>query len=79
VGPRAGLVAVEKRNSYPHRDSNSDPTAVQLVTSRFTDCNNQVFPSDLKSDEIRVGILELNCTKILINVTTLSYNMSELS
>jgi hypothetical protein len=31
VGPRAGLDNVEKRKSRPYRDSNSDPSAVQLV------------------------------------------------
>jgi hypothetical protein len=25
-------------NSFPHRDSNSDPLVVQLVISRYTDC-----------------------------------------
>jgi hypothetical protein len=37
VGPRAGLDDVEKRNFLPLRDSNSDPSVVQLVASRYTD------------------------------------------
>jgi hypothetical protein len=37
VGPRTGLDDVEKRNSRPYRDSNSDPSAVQPVASRYTD------------------------------------------
>jgi hypothetical protein len=37
VGPRAGLEALEKRKSRPYRDSNSDPSVVQPVASRYTD------------------------------------------
>jgi hypothetical protein len=38
VGPRAGLDAVEKKkNVWPYWDSNSDPSVVKLVTSRYTD------------------------------------------
>jgi hypothetical protein len=37
MGPRAGLDDVEKRRFLPHRDSNSDPFAVQPVASRYTD------------------------------------------
>jgi hypothetical protein len=33
VDPRAGL----DDDSLPHRDSNSDPSVVQPVTSRYTD------------------------------------------
>jgi hypothetical protein len=38
VGPRTDLDGVERRKSYPYRDSNSDPSAVQPVASRYTDC-----------------------------------------
>jgi hypothetical protein len=37
VSPRAGLDDVEKRNFLPHRDSNSDPSVVQPVASRYID------------------------------------------
>jgi hypothetical protein len=37
VNPRAVLDNVEKRNSWPHRDTNSDPSVVQPVASRYTD------------------------------------------
>jgi hypothetical protein len=37
VGARASMDDVEKRNSWPYRDSNSDPSIVQPVTSRYTD------------------------------------------
>jgi hypothetical protein len=36
VGLRAGLDDVEKRNSWPYRDSNSDPSVVKPVASRYT-------------------------------------------
>jgi hypothetical protein len=35
--PRASLDDLERENSYPHLDSNSDPLIVQSVTSRYTD------------------------------------------
>jgi hypothetical protein len=35
VGTRIGFEDVEKR---PYRDSNSDPSAFQLVASSYTDC-----------------------------------------
>jgi hypothetical protein len=37
MDPRAGLDDLEKRNSWPYRDSNSDPSVVQPVASRYTD------------------------------------------
>jgi hypothetical protein len=37
VGPRAGLDDVEKRNSWPYQDSNSDPSTDQPIASRYTD------------------------------------------
>jgi hypothetical protein len=40
MGPRAGLGDVttwRRENSSPYRDSNSDPSVVQPVTSRYTD------------------------------------------
>jgi hypothetical protein len=37
VGPRAGLDDVEKRKFFNLRDSNSDPSVVQPVASRYTD------------------------------------------
>jgi hypothetical protein len=37
VGPRAGPDDVEKRNSWTYRGSNSDPSVVQVVASRYTD------------------------------------------
>jgi hypothetical protein len=39
VDPRAGLDDVEKRKFLPHRDSNADPSVVEPVASRFTDCD----------------------------------------
>jgi hypothetical protein len=38
VNPRTGLDDVERRKSYPYRDSNSDPSAVQPLASRYIDC-----------------------------------------
>jgi hypothetical protein len=38
VGPRACLDDVEKRTSLPYRDSKSDPSSIQPVASRYTDC-----------------------------------------
>jgi hypothetical protein len=38
MGPRTGLDEAEKRKARPYRDSNSDPSAIQSVVSRFTDC-----------------------------------------
>jgi hypothetical protein len=38
VGLRSGLDAVEKRKFLPYRDSNSDPSVIQPVASRYTDC-----------------------------------------
>jgi hypothetical protein len=38
VDPRAGLNDVEMRKFLPHRNSNSDLSAVQPVASRYTDC-----------------------------------------
>jgi hypothetical protein len=38
VGTRAGLDDVEKKNSSPYCDSNSDPSVVQPVASRYIDC-----------------------------------------
>jgi hypothetical protein len=37
VGPRTGLVAVEKKKIMPYRDWNCDPSAIQPVASRYTD------------------------------------------
>jgi hypothetical protein len=36
-GPRAGLDDVEKRKFLALRDSNSDPSVVQPVASRYTE------------------------------------------
>jgi hypothetical protein len=38
VNPRAGLDDVDIENSWPHRDSNSDPYVVHPVASRYIDC-----------------------------------------
>jgi hypothetical protein len=38
MDPRTGLDDVEKSIFLTHRDSNSDPSAVQSVASRYTDC-----------------------------------------
>jgi hypothetical protein len=37
VDPKAGLGAVERRKFLPYRDSNSDPSVVEPVASRYTD------------------------------------------
>jgi hypothetical protein len=39
VDPRTRLDDVEGEKSCPYRDSNSDPSAVQPVASRYTDCD----------------------------------------
>jgi hypothetical protein len=41
VGPRTGLYDVENEKSRPYRDSNSDPSVVQPVASRYTNCVSQ--------------------------------------
>jgi hypothetical protein len=38
VDPRAGLDYVEKRKFLAYRNSKSDPSIVQSVASRYTDC-----------------------------------------
>jgi hypothetical protein len=38
VNPRAGLDDMEKWKFLPHLDSNTDPSVVQPVISRYTDC-----------------------------------------
>jgi hypothetical protein len=38
VDPRTGLDDVERREILLYRASNSNPSAVQLVASRYTDC-----------------------------------------
>jgi hypothetical protein len=38
VGPRTSLDDVEKKETLPNRDSNSDSLAIQAVASRYTDC-----------------------------------------
>jgi hypothetical protein len=35
---RAGLDEVERKKSCSYQDSNSDPSAVQPVASRYADC-----------------------------------------
>jgi hypothetical protein len=37
VDLRTGLNDVEKENSFPHQDSNSDPSAIQPVASHYSD------------------------------------------
>jgi hypothetical protein len=44
MGPKAGL-DVEKKNSRPYRDPNSDPSVVQPAASRNTDCAVPAPPS----------------------------------
>jgi hypothetical protein len=36
VNPRAGVDDVERENSWPYRDSNSEPSLIQPVVSRYT-------------------------------------------
>jgi hypothetical protein len=36
--PEAIWTTWRRENSCPYRDSNSDPLAVQLIASRYTDC-----------------------------------------
>jgi hypothetical protein len=38
MGPITGLDEVERENSCPYRNSNSDPSVIQPVASRYTDC-----------------------------------------
>jgi hypothetical protein len=40
VGLRTGLDDVERVKSCPYRDSNFDPSVVQPIASRYTDCIN---------------------------------------
>jgi hypothetical protein len=37
MDPGTGLDDVEKRKFLPYRDSNSDPSVIQPVASRYTD------------------------------------------
>jgi hypothetical protein len=46
VGPRTGLEDVERRKFCPYLDSNSDPSAVQPVASRYTDFTSPVNVKD---------------------------------
>jgi hypothetical protein len=45
VDPRAGLDDMEKRKFLPYRDSNSDPSIVQPVGSRY---NDYAIPAHLR-------------------------------
>jgi hypothetical protein len=38
VDPRARLRRGEEKIFWPYRDSNSDPSVVQAIASRYTDC-----------------------------------------
>jgi hypothetical protein len=40
VDPIASLDDTEIEDSWPYRDSNSDPSVLQPVASRYTDCAN---------------------------------------
>jgi hypothetical protein len=40
VNPRANLDDVEKKKFLPLQELNSDPSVVQSVASRYTDCAN---------------------------------------
>jgi hypothetical protein len=63
MDPRAGLDDVEKRNSWPYRDLNSDPS-VQPIASRYTDYTIPAPTSDLCACtdftlKFRLNMLEL--------------------
>jgi hypothetical protein len=45
VGPRTGLDDVENKKPRPYRDSNSKPSTIQPIDSRYTDC---AFPAPNK-------------------------------
>jgi hypothetical protein len=57
VYPRAYMDDLEKNNSCPHRDSNSDPSVVQPVANRYTDC---AIPAPNILDQIIMKILKIN-------------------
>jgi hypothetical protein len=47
VGPGAGVDDAERKESCPYRNLNSDPSAVQAVTSRYTECRYSLYRSHI--------------------------------
>jgi hypothetical protein len=43
VGPRTGLNDMERRKSCPYQDLNSDPLAVQPISSHCTELINLIY------------------------------------
>jgi hypothetical protein len=75
VDPRASLDDVEKKNSSPYRDSNSNPSVVQPVASRYID---YAIPASLKdyviknsSDLIRNRTRDVTACSTVLQPTTL--------
>jgi hypothetical protein len=56
VDPRIGLEDMDKRIFLPYRESNSDPSVVQPVASRYTDCAI-ICERYLEKDETALHIL----------------------
>jgi hypothetical protein len=56
VGPWAGLDDVGRENSWPFRDSNSDPSVVQSVASRYID---YAIPIKIHKGELQYKIIPI--------------------
>jgi hypothetical protein len=53
VNPRASLDAMRGENSWLYQDWNSDPSVVQPLASRYTDCS-----TDQEGVELEMQVLE---------------------
>jgi hypothetical protein len=64
VDPRAGLDDWRSKNSWPHRDSNSDPSVVQPAASRYTDYAIRPFLNLMINDKsvfVSCRVLNVMC------------------
>jgi hypothetical protein len=61
MGPRTGLVDGRGEKCFPYRDSNSDPSAVQPVACRYTDC---ALPAPVKIIYLYIVYYFWNETKV---------------
>jgi hypothetical protein len=77
VDPRAGLDDMEKRKFSPYRDSNSDPSVVQPVSSHYTDCttpaNERIRSINKSNDLIGNRTRDLPARSVVPGVIWLAY------
>jgi hypothetical protein len=72
VDPIACLVDVEKKISWPYRDSNSDSSVIQPEDIRYTDCAISALPGpkrgEVKGDRRKLHIDELDKLYCSVNI-----------